>query len=83
MSDLILIEILSPVMGFVRPYHSFHGLAMRRCPIVANGEELLWLQLEVDKVKSALGLQPFLLSAILSPSQDIGFFLSSNGYQDK
>lgn len=48
MSDLILIE---PVMGFVRPIHSGY-LGMRRCTIVANGEEFLGLQLEEDKDKS-------------------------------
>lgn len=66
MSDLILIDIILPVMGFVRPIHS-GCLGMRRCTIVANGKEFLGLQLEVDKDKSALVLQPF-FSVVLSPS---------------
>lgn len=55
MSDLILIEILLPVTGFVRPIHS-GCLGMRRCTIVANGEEFPGLQQEVDEDKPALVL---------------------------
>lgn len=55
MSNLILIEILLPATGFVKPIHS-GCLGMRRCTTVAYGEESLGLQLEADKDWPALTL---------------------------
>lgn len=49
MSDLILIEILLPVMGFVRPIH-LGCLGMRTCTIVASGKEFLGLQLKISQL---------------------------------